>query len=256
MKTRKRGAIALIDSVAGLALLFIDIWGRISQVSGLSLWLWLRPWQPYLPAAYGANFVIALFLLRAEYESADYELGLDPATEHLREVDEDGMGCADTYRVCVMNTGHTTIAAQVRVQNITPMPPELRSKLGMPLIPMGEETDTKAVEISPNDRKSFNVVSLISRFSGQCDSDGADIFEDYLHLWHNWSGAPKEIGAGEYEFELALTPIDGVPTVERFRFIREAEPLKTGRMFRLDRVAKTGFASRVLRRTSPPHLVT
>lgn len=253
---RKRGAIALVDSVAGLALIFVDVWGRISQVSGLSLWRWLTPWQPYLPAAYGAIFVVALFLLRAEYESADYELSLDPATEHLKEYDEDGMGSADTYRVCAINRGHISIAAQVRMQSITPMPAGLQSKLGMPLIPMGEERDTTPIQISPGDRKSFNVVSFVSRFSGQSGPDGVDLHEDHLYLWHNWTGAPKEIGVDEYEFELALTPIDGLPKIERYRLSREANPLQSGRIFRLDRLASATLFSRLLRRsfTPSPHV--
>jgi hypothetical protein len=215
MRMRKRGAIALVDSVAGLALIFVDVWGRISQVSGLSFWRWLRPWQPYLPAAYGAIFVVALFLLQARYEAADYELSLDSSTEHLKEYDEDGMGSVDTYRVCVINSGYISIAAQVRMQKITPMPPGLQSKLGMPLIPMGEERDSAPVQINPSERKSFNLVSYVLRFSGQSNQRGEDLHEEHFYLWHNWSGAPNEIAVDEYEFELALTPIDGLPKIER-----------------------------------------
>src|SRR6266480_3753701 len=100
MQTRKRGVIAVIDSAIGLGLLFLDAWGRESQLHGL-----LPPsWHRFLPVAYGLCFLVALILVKGAYESADFDFVIDPRTEYVRESDE-SYCYADTYRVSVLNRG-------------------------------------------------------------------------------------------------------------------------------------------------------
>src|ERR1700736_2658883 len=102
MRIRKRGAIAVVDSLVGVALLAIDAWSRFSQLSTLPWWRYVQPW---LPAAYGICFLTGLLLLRANYEAADYEFVTDPNNEYGIE----GGSVTEFYRVTVQNYGHAPV---------------------------------------------------------------------------------------------------------------------------------------------------
>src|SRR5438105_10247844 len=144
-RIRKRGAIAVVDSLVGVALLAIDAWGRFSQLSTLPWWRYIQPW---LPAAYGVCFLIAILLTRAEYAAADYDFEIDPRTEFFPFEFNDG-SAQYLYRVSVRNYGHTQITAQVLLNGIFPEPARYRGLLGMPIAAMTTPETVEPVPINP-----------------------------------------------------------------------------------------------------------
>ena len=204
-----------------------------------------------LPLIYIVGFGLALILLRLEYESADYDFVLDPKTEWLSEqpVGEDAeheYWYSETHRVSVQNYGHRSINASVCVRSITPEPPGLAAKLGMPLIAMGEPPVTVR-QINAKDRAAFNLVSYYvdpSRFNP--DTDDVD---ESLTLWHDWKAAPRDLPCdGAIVFELVLTAAEGPIKTATY----ELSPQRSGgkwpaRAYRLTRVPQPRLWDRITR---------
>jgi hypothetical protein len=245
MRIRKRGAIAVIDTIVAFGLLLVDSWGRESQIAGLIPSRLL----PYLPTAYGVCFLIALLLIRSEYASADYDFWRDPTTEYLFEQAEDGhYDTTETHRVSVCNFGHAPIMVSVLLRAIIPEPVGLAGKLGMPLMRMGEPPSSAPVTINPGQHWAFNLASY--------RSDPQYNFDDGIYLWHDWSTAPKRLPeANEYIFHLVATASEGQPKAAQYRMFRDNDAANLSRRYRLSRIETPTLWRRLIRLLRLPRRV-
>lgn len=178
-------------------------------------------------------FAVSWALLRRKFELASCDFVADPKTDFLSEepTEEGEYWYAETHRVSVVNHGYAPISAAVRLRGITPEPPTLTGKLGMPLGVMGDATKSEAF-INPKDRAAFDIIGF---FSDPQDKNS------YFMLSHNYVGAPKSFTVESIDttlrLELLLTASEGHPKTATYE-LRFVGPRSRGqgRLFSLTRV--------------------
>jgi hypothetical protein len=238
MQTQKHGKWAVVTAAVSIALAVSDYSGFAEKIAAV---LGVDPKN--LPIAYLTGFLVALLLLRKEYETADYDFIVDPKTEYLREGDYDEPYCYhDTYRITVINRGHSPITAQVLLRGISPELCEFTGKLGMPLIAMGEPPTTEPIQINSKDRRAFNLVTHQVDASYPQDNP-----TDRLTLWHKWATAPRELPVYDkpiyvdYTFELDLSVAEGPVKTAQYLLRRSTQ---SDRDYQLTRVRKRSLLAR------------
>jgi hypothetical protein len=206
-----------------------------------------------LPFIYILGFGIALLLIRAEYEAADYDFVEDPDNAYVCE-NEYGAH-HEIHRISVKNFGRSPISVRVLVDSIDPLPPGFAGKLGMPLVPKGATKDADGtVVVNPGLSHAFNFVTF--DFS-LCD----------LSLRHAWrlSGAPSVIKQSQPDtlrtrrhFVLTLSPAEGQPKSATFALerVREWAPLSATKAhlpeYQLTRVVAPSRVARFFRWLEQP----
>jgi hypothetical protein len=223
--------VALITSLVGVILAVGDYTDVIDDAAAA-----FNIPPKNVPLIYIGLFTIAWLLQRHYYESAAYDFCTDARSEYLSEMGDEQSYVAETYRLCVLNNGYRPISVQVKLINIAPLPVELTAKLGMPLIPMGA-TESKPVQINPGERRPFNLFSAFFPLRGDTYS------LEYLRLWHDWVGVPRDINPNKYTFDLLLTPAEGLPKVVRYG-MDSASP-GSGRAYVVSRELKPSRLDRI-----------
>lgn len=251
MRAGRFGKAALVTAIVSVALAagdYTETANKVATAIGMP--------TRWLPLIYIGLFGLALWLMRMEYESADFDFDDDPLTGYALECDEQELGAAETYRVSVHNYGRTPITASVELRDISPCPAELTGQLGMPLVRMGEPRSSQPVLIAPGDRKAFNLVTFHRKGPAAM-----------LRLWHEWGRASQDlpwttaqdstvsayslVRAIDYEFLLAVTAPEGGVKLAKYRLEQIRDHALFPPSHRLLRVRKPSRFRRALSSTPP-----